>query len=72
MCRYLAVRSAVRSGEHIGILTLTNKWVQPRKDSHACHYFLNCNNSPTFEDFSLVCHENKVPFRTFIPSYNER
>ena len=50
---------AVRSGEHIGILLLTNKSVQPRKDSAACHYLLNCNYSPTFEDFSVLCHENK-------------
>ena len=33
----------VRSGEHIGILSLTNKRVQPRKDSAVCHHLLNCN-----------------------------
>ena len=33
----------VRSGEHIGILSLTNKRVQPRKDSAACHHLLNWN-----------------------------
>ena len=41
---------AVRSGEHTG------KRVQPR---NICHHFLNCNYSPTFEDFSVLCHENK-------------
>ena len=53
---------AVRGGEHIGILPLTNKKVQPRKDSVVCHHLLNCNYSPTFEDFRT---ERK-------PSYNER
>ena len=50
---------AVRSGEHIGISSLTTKRAQPRKDSAVCHYLLNCNYSPTFEDFSVLCHENK-------------
>ena len=49
---------AVRSGEHTGISPLTNKRVQPRKDSAVCHRLLNCSYSPTFEDFSDRCHEN--------------
>ena len=49
---------AVRSGEHIDISPLTNKRVQSRKDSAVNHHLLNCN-SPTFEDFSVLCHENK-------------
>ena len=49
----------VRSGEHIGISPLTNKRVQPRKDSAVCRHLSNCNYSPTFEDFSVLCHENK-------------
>ena len=52
-------RLAVRSGEHIGIFSLTNKREQPRKDSAVCHHLLNCNYSPTFEDFSVLCQENK-------------
>ena len=44
---------AVRGGKHIGI---TSKKVQSR---NICHHFLNCNYSPTFEDFSVLCHENK-------------
>ena len=44
----------VRSGKHIGILPLTNKRVQPRKDVAVCHHLLNCNYSPTFEDFSVL------------------
>ena len=50
---------AVRSGEHIAILLLPNKSVQPRKDSAAYHHLLNYNYSPTFEDFIVLCHENK-------------
>ena len=50
---------AVRSGKHIGISPLANKRVQPRKDSAVCHHLSNCNYSPTFEDFSILCHENK-------------
>ena len=50
---------AVRSGEHIGISPLTNKRVQLRKDSAAYHHLLNSNYSSTFEDFSVLCHENK-------------
>ena len=49
----------VRSGEHIGISPLTNKRVQPGKNSAVCHRWLNCNYSPTFEDFSVLSHENK-------------
>ena len=50
---------AVRSCEHISISLLTNKRVQPRKDSVVCHHLLNCNYSPTFEYFSVLSHENK-------------
>ena len=49
----------VRSGEHIGISSLTNKRVQRKKDSAVCHHLLNCNYSPTFEDSSVLCHVNK-------------
>ena len=52
--RHLPVRS-----EHIGISPLTDKKVQPRKNSVVCHYFLNHNYSPNFEDFSVLCHEKK-------------
>ena len=50
---------ALRSGEHIGISSLTNKRIQPRNDNAVCHHLLICNYSPTFEDFSVLCHENK-------------
>ena len=47
---------ALRSSEHIGVSPLTNKGVQPRKDSAVCHNLLNCKYSPTLEDFSGLCH----------------
>ena len=47
--------NAVRSSEHIGISPLTNKRIQPRIDSAVCHQLLNCNYSPTFVDFSVLC-----------------
>ena len=50
---------ALRSGEHIGISLLINKMVQPRKDSAVYYRLLNCNYSPSFEDFSGLRHENK-------------
>ena len=50
---------AVRSCEQIGLSLLTNKRVQPRKDSDVCHQLLNCNYFLTFVDFSVLCHENK-------------
>ena len=31
----------IKSGEQIGISPLTNKRVQPRKDSTVCHHLLN-------------------------------
>ena len=50
---------AVSSGEHIAISPLTNKRIQPRKDSAVYHHLLNCYYSLAFEDFSILCHENK-------------
>ena len=50
---------ALIRGEHIGISPLTNKREQPRKYSAFCHHLLNCNYSSTFQDFSVLCHENK-------------
>ena len=50
---------ALRSGEHIGNSPSTNKRVHPRQASVVCHHLLNCNYSPTFQDFSALCHGNK-------------
>ena len=48
---------AVRSGEHIGISHLTNKSVQPRKNSAVYYNQLIATIKPRFN--ILVCHENK-------------
>ena len=50
---------ALRSGEHIDVSSSTNKRAQPKKDSAVSHHLLKCNYSPTFQDFSALCHENK-------------
>ena len=47
------------SGEHADISPVTNKRVQPRKDSAVHHHLLNCNYSPSFEDVLVLWHENK-------------
>ena len=65
---------AVRSGEDIGISCLTNKRVQGRKDIAVFHHLLDCIYSPTFGEFSVLCHENKkylLEQRESL-SYNER
>ena len=61
----------VRCGEHIGISPLNSKRVQSRTDSAVCLHLLNCNYSPTFEDFIVLCHENKKYLERKL-SYNER
>ena len=54
---------AERSSEHIGISPLTNKKVKkPREDSPVCDHLINCNYSHTFDDFSVLCLENKKYF----------
>ena len=49
----------LRSGEHIGISPFINSWVQSKKDIAVYHLLLNCNYSPIFQDFSVLCHENE-------------
>ena len=50
---------AIRSGENIGISSLINKRLQTRKDIAFCHHLVNYIFLPTFENFSVLCHENK-------------
>ena len=56
--RYLAVKS----GEDITVSLLTDKRLQPRKDSSVYHHSLNCKCSSSFESFSVLYHENKKYF----------
>ena len=48
---------AKRSGEHNGISPSSNERVQPSKDNG--DHLLNFRYSPSFEDFSVLSHENK-------------
>ena len=47
----------VRTGEHIGISPLTKKQVKSKSSSIADH-LLFCNQSASFNDFSILTHEN--------------
>ena len=52
----------IRSGEHIGASPLTKKKVKPSKNSAICYHLLHCNLSPSFDNFSVLVHENKRVF----------
>ena len=49
----------VRFGEHIGISLLTFKKTKPSKQSAICDHLLECDNNPSFEDFTILAHGNK-------------
>ena len=46
----------VRSGEHIGISLLTFRKVKPSKESAICDHLLNCNNIPSFDEFTILAY----------------
>ena len=48
----------VRSEEHIGISPLTFKKTKPLKESAIRDYLLNCNNIPSFEEFTILVNAN--------------
>ena len=48
----------VRIGEHIGISILTKNKVKPKGSAVSDHLLL-CNNSQSFENFSVLTKENK-------------
>ena len=48
----------VRSGEHIGISPLTFKKTKPSKESTIRDHLLNCNNIPSFEEFTILTNGN--------------
>ena len=52
--RYLKVRSV----KHIGISPLTFSKTKPSKESAIRDYFLNCNNIPSFEGFTILTNGN--------------
>ena len=49
----------VRSGEHIGISPLTFKKMKPSKESSIRDHLLECDNNPSFDQFTICAHGNK-------------
>ena len=49
----------IRSEEHLGVPTLTGKKVKPVSNSAACDHLLHFNYLPSFDNFSILAHENK-------------
>ena len=49
----------IRSGEHIGVSPLTGKKVKPVNKSAVRDHLLHCNYLPSFDNFSILAHENK-------------
>ena len=48
----------IRSGEH-SVSPLTGKKVKSSNNSAICDYLLHCNFLPSFDNFSVLAHENK-------------
>ena len=44
--------------EHIGISPLTFKKTKPSKESAIRNHLLNCNNIPSFEEFTVLTNGN--------------
>ena len=49
----------IRSGEDIGVSPLTGKKVKPLNKSAICDHLLHSNFLPSFDNFSVLAHENK-------------
>ena len=49
----------IRPGEYIGVSPLTGRKVKPINNSAARDHLLHCNYLSTFENFSILAHENK-------------
>ena len=52
----------IKSGKHIGVSPLTGKKVKPSNNSAICDHLLHCNFLPSFDNFSILAHENKKYF----------
>ena len=44
--------------EHIGISALAFKKTKPSKESAISNHLLNCNNIPSFEEFTILANGN--------------
>ena len=49
----------IRSGKRIGVSLLTGKKVKPSNNSAICDQLLHCHFLPSFDNFSVLAHENK-------------
>ena len=49
----------VSSGKHIGISPLTFKKTKPSKESSIRDNLLECDNNPSFDEFTILAHGNK-------------
>ena len=49
----------IRSGEHIGVSPLTGKKVKPSNSSAISDHLFHCNLLHSFDNFSILAHENK-------------
>ena len=49
----------IRSGEHIGVSPFTGKKVKPIENSAVRDHLLHFNYSLSFDNFSILAHENK-------------
>ena len=49
----------IRSGEHTGVSHLTGKKIKPINNSAVRNHILHCNYLPSFDNFSILVHENK-------------
>ena len=47
------------SGEHIGILPLTFRKTKPSKESSIRDHLLEYDNSPSFDEFTILAHGDK-------------
>ena len=47
-----------RSGEHIGISLFTFKKTKPSQESLKPDHLLQCDNNPSFNEFTILAHGN--------------
>ena len=57
----------VRSGEHFGISSLIFKKTKPSNETAILDHLLNCNNIPSFEEFTILANGNS----NFVPEIKE-
>ena len=49
----------IRSGEPLDVSPLAAKKVKPSNNSAICDQLIHCNFLPSFDNFSVLAHENK-------------